>query len=182
MEGFSYAEREAARVLGVPQVCFRAVRKTKNVHEGVDWAVDGGRIVYSRSGLLKTVSYMVDLQGAEAIRNIDMGEGAAWLMACLLPDDPSFLTHEKNGMDQGCSVAADSSLILRTDAHEKATVTRFYMNKKILGASLEKSGADVRVRVKSNVNFVRGMTITVRPVDVGLYELVGRCPRYRRRW
>jgi hypothetical protein len=58
-----------------------------------------------------------------------------------------------------------------------ARVTRKYPNKRILGAVLD--GKAVRVRVPSNVKFLPGMDVPCRLIDEDLYELVGRCPRWR---
>jgi hypothetical protein len=177
MDGFEFAETEAARVTGIPQLCFRAVRKTRTVLEGADWAKVDGRVMYSREGLKKTVAGMSSLKGAEAAPSLDAALGVDWPDFCLLPDAEALDAGKKN--DGACGVSAGSEVILRSSVVEEARVTRFFLNPKVLEARLEKSSAPVRVRVKSSVNFVRGMLIKVRPLDAHLWELVGRCPRFR---
>ena len=40
----------------------------------------------------------------------------------------------------------------------------------------------LRVRVRENKNFVKGMEIQCRHLQADLWEFVGRCPRSRGRW
>jgi len=40
----------------------------------------------------------------------------------------------------------------------------------------------VRVRVRNSRNFRKGMKVKARLISADLYELVGRCPRFRGRW
>lgn len=175
MSEYAYAEVEATRVTGVPQLCFRAVRKTKQVLEGMDWQRIDGRVMYSREGLKKTVAQMASLKGAEGVEQTVAALGEDWTDLCLLPG-AELDQDEKNG---ACGVSAGSEVILRSSVVEEARVARFFINPKVLEARMEKNGTLVRVRVKSSVNFVRDMVINIRPHDVHTWELVGRCPRFR---
>jgi hypothetical protein len=64
---------------------------------------------------------------------------------------------------------------------EKLTITRLVINPHLVLAATKK-GAVVRVRVRLAANFMPGMEIQARKIDGDLFELVGRCPRFKGRW
>ena len=56
---------------------------------------------------------------------------------------------------------------------------------KMMVPAIWKDGDDVlkvRVRVRNNKNFVRGMEIPCRQIQGEVWELIGRCPRFRGKW
>lgn len=65
---------------------------------------------------------------------------------------------------------------------EELRVTRIFpRNPRILEAETA-AGARVRVRVRSNVNFILGMAIPCREMKSGLWCLTRACPRFKGRW
>jgi hypothetical protein len=58
--------------------------------------------------------------------------------------------------------------------------TRNVRNTMIVMGNLK--GERVRVRVRSNRNFIPGMEMPCRHLNTDLWELVGNCPRARGRW
>lgn len=64
---------------------------------------------------------------------------------------------------------------------QELQVKRVYPNPRLLLATLP-NGDEVRVQVKTNLNFRPRMMIKARCVEGTLYQLVGRCPRYPGRY
>lgn len=182
MEGFEYAEVEAVRVLGINQINFRAVRKSTGLIEGQDWCKVENRVMYTAAGLKSAIHVMAGLRGQESLADVDTVHGEDWVELCRLVkpgDSPGVSTNSDDvDTDPGTEIVLRSSIVI------PAVVTRFFMNKRILEAEIVKNGRieRVRVRVKSSENFVRKMKIKIRPRSESMYELVGRCPRYRGRW
>lgn len=58
-------------------------------------------------------------------------------------------------------------------------IVRRPVNLRIVYAQLPNEGAIVRVRVKTSIKFVPGMTIEARQIEGDLYQHVGRLPRFR---
>lgn len=83
--------------------------------------------------------------------------------------------NKKNGQDGDPGAILEPVLLV---------VTRGARNARILMAKKKEGGAEVRVRVRSNVNFMAGMEIraTPHPEYDDFFDLVGRCPRQRGRW
>lgn len=182
MDGFEYAEAEAVRVLGINQVNFRAVRKSVGLIEGEDWRKVENRVMYTAEGLKKAVHVMSGLKGQEKLSRVNAAHGPDWVEMCRLV--PPELQESGKNSAPGETQLKGNELVLRSSVIVPAVVTRFFMNKRILEAEILKNGKmeRVRVRVKSSENFVRKMKIKIRPRSATMYELVGRCPRYRGRW
>ena len=69
----------------------------------------------------------------------------------------------------------------RSEGVQSAVVVKAYAkNRRLLAVTIADTA--MRVRVKNNQNFVKGMVIPVRHVNGDLYELARRCPRWRGRW
>jgi hypothetical protein len=79
------------------------------------------------------------------------------------------------GRVKGSSQATDEG-----EREIEAVVKKMPLNKRVLMAEAEKGV--IRVRVNSSANFIPGMKIRCARVVDDLYDLVGRCPRYRGRW
>jgi len=79
--------------------------------------------------------------------------------------------------------AAAAPLCAEPEGACELVVARVPMNRKIVLAKNE-AGAEMRVRVHSNVNFLPGMRLRARrdPNYEDVYVLEGRSPRYRGRW
>jgi hypothetical protein len=65
------------------------------------------------------------------------------------------------------------------------TITRLSRNPMLVHARGQDGGAEVTVRVKTNINFLPAMTLTARPPAAGAAPVwfhVGNCPRWRGRY
>jgi DNA-directed RNA polymerase beta subunit len=65
-------------------------------------------------------------------------------------------------------------------AEQELTVQALTRNGQIVMAT--RGEELVRVRVRESRHFVAGMKMTCRHLQADLWELVGRCPRFRGRW
>lgn len=126
---------------------------------------------------------MVDLRQAH------LEEGFHWKIlkkeVCLSPAAVERLKAElgcpdsqngKNGQDEALGASAAPILLV---------VKRAARNVHILFAEKKEGGdgTEVRVRVRSNLNFLAGMEIRATPTEYAdFYDLAGRCPRQRGRW
>jgi hypothetical protein len=65
----------------------------------------------------------------------------------------------------------------KTAPEVEGIVKRFYMNPHLLGIELP-SKALVNIRVKTTENFREGMSVPVRELEAGRYELAKKLPRF----
>ncbi|MBM4091103.1 MAG: hypothetical protein FJ276_17030 [Planctomycetes bacterium] len=67
---------------------------------------------------------------------------------------------------------------------QKAEITTIWPKAaKVVGAVLQGTTTSVTVRVHSSANFATGMTLDVYPTsNPGLWDFIGRCPRWKGRW
>jgi hypothetical protein len=106
------------------------------------------------------------------------------------------LAKKKNGRPENDACAAPVEPVagfdsLDGDGTAEREVREFVVAKRALNSrivfaaeNLEDEDASrwVRIRVRDNANFVRGMRVRARFEQEGLFVLVGRCPRFRGRW
>lgn len=155
MELFEVPEEEVAERMGVPRECVRELR-VENLYQEEDWALLGGVIRYSRSGMKR----LEDLLKKNAPGQVRWGD----------------LSLGRVGRRVGEKNAATGIL--------DAVVTRvFKTNPGFMEAEL--GGQVVTVRVRSNLNFLEGMIIPSRELlmkNTRLFDFVGRLPRQRGRW
>jgi hypothetical protein len=92
---------------------------------------------------------------------------------------------EKNaGGEPTLTATVSDALAGGPGALVRLTASRKPVNPKILLCHVgeKNAGPEVRCRVRSTVNFFRGMVFSAKHVEGTLYELVGRCPRFPGRW
>lgn len=145
-------EAEFCRVLGVSRERLRWLRR--GLTEGTHFARSGRAVVWTEAG---------QVAAREAI--------ARELAVPAIVDG----TNRANGTD-GAEKVPDIEL-----AHLR--VLRRVINPHIVLAIEVGAGEAVqRVRVRSSENFIPGMTLRARRVEADLWELAGRCPRWKGRW
>lgn len=151
MAGFRYGEAAAARVLGLSPVAIGEARK-KTGREGTDWALVKNRVAYTETGLVRIVTFLVGpLDGA----GVPLPE---LLNRSLLEE-------------------------LQTPAAEQltGTVQRFYLNTRLIGVLVQGRTELVNVRVNSNRNFVRGMSVPIKN-NGDHWMLARKEPRFPGKW
>jgi hypothetical protein len=168
--GIGYAEDKMAEYLGVSRDSLKAFRA--DLLEGEDWACEGNRIRYSEDGVLRLLDLMgLDLPKKRAKGSA--GHSISSLLDCARLSHPTDQDSQKNG--------APEVFDLR--------VVKITSNRKILFASHTAGtfpGSTennlVRVKVRDNSNFRQDMILQAVWLEEDLWELAGRCPRFRGRW
>lgn len=150
-------EAAFCEVLGVHRDRLRGIRS--GLVEGTHWQKRGRAIVWLSEGQAEARRRVLEAVGGEMASEIPRVE------AVLEP------AGEK----------------MRTVGRLK--VVRRVLNPRIVMASPlgdlmgdGRGAAIVRVRVRSSANFVVGMVLQAQQVKGDLWELCGRCPRWRGRW
>jgi len=159
------------------------LNKKKNAGE---WILVGRDVVLSSRGLAKILKYLdvkdVDLLDSQ-VPPLKSGERRESVQGqgCEGEREHVIKASEPSG-----SSAPPAQSFRQHNGTVELIVTRGCLNPRILVATLPGAGKaqdqQVRVKVKSNVNFRPKMKLRARPIDAEFYELVGRCPRYPGRW
>lgn len=132
----------------------RLIRKTV-LKKNTDWTIIGRDIVISQVALEKVLEFLRNTSNAT------------------LPADFTDCLVNGAGEKQTPPAAGQEA--------QELIVKRVYPNPRLLLA-IDPAGADVRVRVRNNQNFVPKMKISAVPIGDGLYQMQGRCPRYKGRF
>jgi len=153
---FEHWELHVAKRVGLTKDEIREVRR-RSLTEGVHWVTHKKRTVYSALGV-QTLEQALEVNGESDVagtRLSDTGEAESTVKK----PETKILKVFRNGLKH-------SQII---EAHFP-----------------DKDPADVRnrvrVRVRSDKNFIKGMEIPVWELQPGLYELARACPRARGRW
>lgn len=168
-----YSEKKFADKLGITRVEMRIIRKTVLTKKR-DWTIAGRDIVLSQAAISMVLEYL---------RNTSNAELPADFTDCLsglLPPLPP--ASRRRGQDPGTNDAGEKQTPPpAAQAAQELIVKRVYPNPRLLLA-LAPDGADVRVRVRNNQNFTPKMKLLAVPIGDGLYQMQGRCPRYKGRY
>lgn len=153
-------EKIVAEQVGLPRTTIRSLRG-KLLEEGEDWRRgEAGVVIYTASGLKKLAANLDDAPGAKIWR--DMPDR---------PDDP-FRPEKDDGATRREAGGAENELGLVEEWRFK--------NSRVI--RVRRSGGElVNVRVHSNQNYRRGMSVKIRPSGPG-WIIVGRSPRWPGRW
>lgn len=142
---------------GIPRSLIRRARK--EFTRGIDWQVKSNRVLWHVRCLKKLAERVSQL--AQEARPID-GEGSDSLKT-VRPVSEAY-----------------SAPLLSEPEEVSAVVVSRPLNRRIVVAML---GVEiVRIRVRDNSHFMKGMECQVRRVEGDIYELCGRAPRYRGKW
>jgi len=158
---FEHAERELAERLGVRQEVLKRIRK-RRMKRGTHFDLVKGAIRYAEAGV---AIVQQELGAGGAKKGAPRGEEQAvrddrrWRRVFLLPR------------------RAES---LRARVERVAVFKKTFRNPHII--QCECQGELIRVRVRDNRNFRKGMEVPCRQVKGDLYELTRRCPRWPGRW
>ena len=156
---FTVWEVRVAHRLGLSRDATRALRQAWLV-EGTDWGIVGKKAMLS--------------EGAISI--------LAEKMRLPLPD--GFAPEKAQGEATAAVPAAKKRLLLPAPFRGELIAWNSPVNERILQAYLpgtdpKNARALVRVQVKSNKNFTRGMRFKAVNVQGDLFRLEGNCPRWR---
>ena len=165
-EVYEIYEKEVAEVCGIDRKILKKLRR--QLLESVDdFGRIGNKIAYTKKG----VQMIMDALGVEAQQ--------LWDRVIKTAPGPALPSSSQN-----YPATSDVQLLLPPHKliEKEVTVSKIYAkNHGYLEANLE--GKTVRVRVRSNKNFLPGMKMTVHLVQFpDLYSFRGRCPRSRGRW
>lgn len=152
----AFTESALAKAWGVPREDLRAFR-LEQLTEGADWAMESRQVTYSAEGKKKAAAAFGVPVEADAPAPQPSDAPAATPGAFATP----FCVHR---------LVTNPKLVL-------------FREKNAVG---EKTGPDLRLRVRDSSRFIPGMDLTGRvrliPGHTDFYELTCPQPRYRGRW
>jgi hypothetical protein len=158
------SEESVAKKLGLTRVALASIRK-EMLLQGQDWLMDGRWVMITESGQDKLFNKL-GINGA--VQPVDSG---------------------RNGGEQdvaGLGLPVPDGSIPSEPVTLVVNSLRPPRNRRIIEAynPNSPSGKTFRVQVRDNQNFVPGMEIRAKPHETypDVYELIGRCPRYRGKW
>lgn len=155
---FTIPEGRLAEALGVPRKTVKTVRADA-LTQGDDWEyINGGTVHYSRGGVTRTLSHL----------GIPPEKIASLLPAA--PEPPpaapaDLAANEPPPLD-----------LTEPKAFDITITRRFTVNHRLVEGTLD--GRTVRVRVKDSQKLRPGMALRCHRVDVDLYQLAERLPRW----
>lgn len=178
-----FTEGQIAQATGL------SVEKIKQIRENAlfekdHWIKSGREILYTEEGkskFLELISHQFVADRSNLAQDEPVLESA--LSAVPLSSDEMAPT----GISES-GVSFDQVKESFTEAIEYTqfkpvplTVSARCQNPRLLLAKAN-TGDLVRVRVRDNQNFQIGMSLQAKQIQADLYELVGRCPRFKGRW
>jgi len=176
---FMYEEKRLASALGVTRPMVKAVRV--GLSFGEQWTKKSGRIVLTRKGVVLISTQLL----ARCPTDDEMGLICS---ACkiIAPEKEASL-----GLPEGVPMAlmvidrprgaVVMVVDLQTRHNRNIQIVMARPSRAIPRACIDEKGM-VRVRVRNNEKFTHGMEMQCRHLQKDLWELIGRCPRYRGRW
>jgi len=186
-EDFTIEEQVAADRIGVSRDVMRTARR-KFLTRREDWTKKGGRVMLTEAAVGKLLRHL------EVVPPPDPGESGR------TEDPQATLPHvdaeERSQADEGHDPSPAESGAQEPSSDpvpDELALTKWYpvieeltaINRPCRNRHLvfAKHGDQVvRVKVRSNKNFRAGMTFKARHLQEDLWELEGRCPRFRGRW
>lgn len=180
---FKFRQGYVASLLGIPMSEIRA--RKKNLAEGVDWVRSGNNVLFCDAGVKKMRAGLNLAASPAQEASLPLALPAA-MVAPVVPDEaPAKKTPPPaRGSDSPRRVFCLPDAPPSPEQVRVLVVHQRVANPQILEA--HRPGADatdrsqvVRVRVRSSANFVRGMVLEVRLVQLpDLFEFTGRLPRW----
>lgn len=149
-------ESDFQGVLGVSRDKLRWLRR--GLEAGVHFVKEGRSVVYTESGQAEVRARIAAELGAAAVSGADGANGTD--MSGVKPDPQS------------------------EPEIEELRVVRRVINPRIVFCAIDGAAPLQRVIVRNSQNFLPGMLVKARRVkgSADLWELQGRCPRWRGRW
>lgn len=158
-----YGEERLAARLGVSRELLRTFRD-ENLTEGQQWTMAGREVAYSEAGVRMLLTHL----GARLREKRPQGPGGLTIQGLL---EEARLEDATEAVDEKKAAGP---------VEDELTVQALTRNGQIVMAT--RGEELVRVRVRESRHFVPGMRMTCRHLQADLWELVGRCPRFRGRW
>lgn len=182
-ESERYREERVAEVLGVTRELVRE-KRAKLLAEGVGYARAGREILITQAGfdalteafgLVKKEAPECSQTGTEIgggkFRYTDSQTAQKWQ-----DFDPENGAPEKNKAPVTPVIERPIAVLI------VITVPRNPKMVLAIKKEAQETSDPIRVRVRDNKNFVPRMELKARETASGVFELVGRCPRYRGRF
>lgn len=163
-----FKEKDLSEKLGIPRDTFKKARADK-LEEGRDWFKREGAICITARSIFRVLVTVGVTEITSAMQEA--------IMACAFtstePEAPPECLHKANPTESLLvhSKPRNSRIVMAEIPRKVNTPKGKYY--------VPESGV-VRVRVRSNKNFVAGMIIQCTCVQEDLWDLVGRAPRGRR--
>lgn len=166
--GFPFRQSRLVNRLGVSIDVIREARE--GLVEGVDWMHRGQVVLFSQVGVDRLAARLKVNAGTRPdVESGDVSPQSKRGPIALLPERASSLE----------SVVAMRVVAIPRNPHLVVCVPADGAGmpvKPLAGGAAPRAN----VKVQSNVNFVPGMLLKARPAEVvGMFNLVGRCPRFR---
>jgi len=182
-----YGENGLSKRLGVPRDVVRDFRGL-NLLEGKDWAMAGREVAYSAAAVRMLLKHLgVSLPEKQPRKKGGATiEGLLDSARLLVPDSP--VDEKIAGTPVGPAVIwrpPDQTLKVLALTRNKQIVTALFTEEELKpkGSTFQGDRPGIaRVRVRDSKNFVPGMTMLCRHLQRDLWELIGRCPRFKGRW
>ena len=162
VEEMLYPEKLVAEVAGLTREVMKNARGT--LEKGRDWGRKRTMVMFTETGL-RNVAAMLGLEQEVMERIRERVQARTEGNDSTAPAEVSTKDDKKGG---SCPGETDIELV------------RLYPNRRIVGGRLD--GEVVRIRVKDNRNFRRGMILPCRHVQADLWECTRRSPRRRGKW
>lgn len=167
MDKLEMTERSVAEEIGITRMTIAELRKT-HLDES-DWKFDRGMVRYTKKGRDKI---MAALKVAPA-------EASARPPAEPEPPDPPEDPPRPVRLDPGASW----KLLDDPRPWVPAVVENRYKNRRVFVARLDVEPFSlVTVRVRDSEKFIVGMRVPIRAIEMNLYEVACRLPRWPGRW
>ncbi|MEO0797362.1 MAG: hypothetical protein AAFX93_19595 [Verrucomicrobiota bacterium] len=169
------SEQDFAERTGITRDTLRELRK-ELLEEGTHWQKSHRVIMLTPAGQAVLATVLIDEVPVESPAEKTPADSLCESTASVVPVDPvKAVDGEPSSVDGEKKPPLTLSL----------RVARvFDKNPKWLTAEIvdQPEHDPVRVRVRSNENFVRGMTFKAQLQNNGTWSMLGRCPRYRGKW
>lgn len=177
-----FTEGQIAQATGLTVEKIRQIREV-DLYEKEDWIKSGREIFYTEEGKAKFLKIISDkfenrpnLTQDEPIKEIAPSDDLT------SSDEPNPLTLNESGVSfEQVSESFEESIEFTSSKPVPLTVSARCLNPRLIIATAN-NGDLVRVRVRDSQNFQKGMSLTAKQIQADLYELVGRCPRFKGRW
>jgi hypothetical protein len=157
-------EKSVAARLGISPGAIRDVREQQCI-EGEHWEKRGRDIIWTEAGLQRLEEVVAGVEQKNGVTGRTGAESAEFT--------------EVRDEVGGALAALLAPTLMRVRVRQIPRNPRM-----LIAEPVEKNTEvqEIRVRVRSNQNFLPGMELTARMEDRDLGVLEGRCPRYRGRY
>jgi hypothetical protein len=178
-----FTEGHIAQATGLSIDQIKQIRES-SLYEKEHWIKSGREIVYTDEGKSKFLEWISKKFGA--VRSIfTQDESDLKTAPSTLPNSSDAVAtlklNEAGVSFEQVNESFTEAIEYTSSQPVPLTVSNRCINPKLIIATAN-NGDLVRVRVRDNQNFQKGMKVNAKQIQADLYELVGRCPRFKGRW